>query len=792
MPCRPIEPPATGWRRTWASTRGLGCDFCTGACWTTTRLLLATPTAGSPVSLTAVPVSSDTCPWRGLDGYREGDAALFFGRETICAHIVARLAEPGAVLVTGASGSGKSSLIRAALVPALRAGAVPGSAAWAHGLTTPSTGWPVEPAAVMVVDQAEEIFSVLSDDDRGAFVAALAAYVEAGGRLVIVLRGDFFGKLADEPWLAQLGQRSPILVGPMREEGLRRIVVEPARRVGLGVDVEVIDAVIDDAADQFQPLPMISVALVRAWEARTGATITLADYRAGGAVAGAIESTAEQVYLDLDDVDRVEAHRLLVRMATREGGTWVRRPLPRVGLAGGESAVADRLIAGRLVTATNVRLELSHDALLERWPRLVDWLEARAVAADELDHLAGAARAWLAAGRPASDLYRGPRLHRALEWRREHPDDIAETETDFLDASSIADDSELAQARRRIVIERRARLRLRWVVVGLAAALVLAVTGSLIAVSARSAADRSARHARAAVISADARRLVAESLSAPDIATSALLAAASYRLQDSSDTRGAMLSALERGQSALFRVPTPRRLLGLVSSADGSRLYALQNNRTVDVVDSGRRAIVNTYPARGATLVGLDWRITRRVRTDDGAPPSHTGRLTVLDAATGAQTIELTTTAMQGPAEPSIAPGGRWLVADRATDATAQHPSRVLTVYDSSSWARPARTVTLPAPVLDIAAGLRTAVVLTADQRIFVIDLATLRIVGSAHRTDLPTAATAGDEAPFTISPDGDRVAFVGPGEDAPPTVLRTAALHRPRDGARPLAQRAR
>ena len=739
--------------------------------------LLAAAGPGPRVSLSAVPVSLDTCPWRGLDGYREADAGLFFGREAVCAQLVARLAEPGAVLVTGASGSGKSSLIRAALVPALRVGAVPGSDAWTYGLSTPVIGWPDAPSTVMVVDQAEEVFSVLGDVDRAAFVDALAAYEEAGGRLVLVLRGDFFGKLADEPWLARLGQRSPILVGPVREDGLRRVVLEPARRVGLGVDVEVVDAVIDDAAGQFQPLPMISVALVRAWEARTGATITLADYRAGGAVAGAIESTAEQVYLELDESERIEAHRLLVRMATRESGAWVRRPLSRPGQADGEAAVADRLILGRLVTATGERLELSHDALLERWPRLVGWLEERASAADELDHLAAAARAWLATGRPVSDLYRGPRLHRALDWRRDHPADVGQTESAFLDASSLADDGDLAQARRRIVVERRARRRLRWVAVGLAAALVLALGVALIAVSARSAAARSADRARSAALSADAHRLAAESLSAPDIATSALLAAASYRLQDTPDTRGAMLSALERGQSALFRVATPRRLVGLVASTDGTRLYALQNNRTVDVIGSSRRAIVTTYPARGATLIGVTGRSLVVAGAVNGAARPQPGRLAVLNAATGGPITQLTATAMEGPATPSIAPGGRWLVADRATDATAQHPTRVLTVYDASDWERPARTVTLPAPVVDIAAGLRTAVVVTSDQRIFVIDLATLRIAGSAHRSDLPTAAASNDESAFTISPDGSRVAFVGPGPDDPPVVLRTVVL---------------
>jgi WD40 repeat protein len=459
------------------------------------------------------------------------------------------------------------------------------------------------------------------------------------------------------------------------------------------------------------------------------------------------------------------------------------------GSASSPEVAVDALIAGRLVTVTADRWEISHDALLEGWPRLRHWLEERVSESERLDHLAASAQAWNVAGRPAGDLYRGVRLHAALEWRRQHPDDVTGQESAFLDASERADRSELAVAQRRVVAERRGRHRLRWVAGGLAATLVVALVGALLAVTARSAATRSAHRARSEAVTADARRLAAESLSAPDLATSALLAAAAFRLQDSPDSRGAMLSALERGQSALFRVATPRRLAGLLASVDGTRLYALQNDRTVDVIDTARRRIVSSYPALATDAVGVTGRSLVVVGNVPGRFPTGFGRLTVRDTATGATVRVLSETTMDGPGVPSMAPGGRWLVADRATDRTARHPTRFLDVYDARDWRRAARTIELPAPVAEIAAGSRVAAVSTSDRHVYLIDLATLRILRSAHRRDLPDQEAASANVPFVLSPDGHALAFAHDTGTSAPVLVKTddlagAATTLPRTGS--------
>ena len=387
----------------------------------------------------------EACPYRGLDGYGAQDAAVFVGRERLCAQLVGRLADvgTGVVVVTGASGSGKSSLVRAGLIPSLRSGGLPGSAGWRVRVATVAD--PVNADLdVLVFDQAEELFTLVNVEDRVQRVARLESFVDRGGRLVLVLRGDFYARLAELPWLAECAQRSPLLVGPMRESELARVVTEPARHAGIGVEPEVVDAVMEEAAGQPQPLPLISLALVRAWEHRVGDAITLASYESGHRVAGAIEATAETVYQAMDAERRIEARRLLVRLATREGSTWVRHPLIRPSEPSPEfTAAADALATGRLVTVTPNRIELSHDALLERWPRLRGWLDERAAAVELLEHLAAASGAWSAAGRLDADLYRGPRLQAALDWRSEHPADLSPAEVEFLDASAQAAETDL-------------------------------------------------------------------------------------------------------------------------------------------------------------------------------------------------------------------------------------------------------------------------------------------------------------------------------------------------------------
>ena len=572
------------------------------------------------------PVVAGRCPYRGLAGYASDDAEVFVGRERLTAVLAGRLADSQVVVVAGASGSGKSSVVRAGLVPALRAGALPQSAAWRVIVTSPTSRAGLDWAAdVLVLDQAEELFTVLDEPDRVGLLERLRGFVDDGSRLVVVLRGDFFTALAEVPWLAHYAQRDPVLIGRMREDELARVIVEPARRAGVTVAAEVVDTILDESAGQAQPLPLVSVGLVRAWEERDGDVITTEAYRASGGLVGAIEATAEAAYARLSDAGKVEARRVLVRMAVREGAVWARKPLQRDALSGAAgTAVLDALAEGRLITITDGRVELSHDALLEHWPRLRRWLDERVLAAGLLEHLTAATQAWLSGGRQETDLHRGPRLRASLDWRDDHPEDLSPDESEFLTASAAAEE---AQQQATLRSARRRTRRLQLLVAGLAVFLLAAVAGGVVAVQQRT-------EARNQALQADAARLAALAGTLPgderDVAL--LLGAQGYRLHPSDQTAGGLQTALMSSPPGLDRVIRYRSPATLPHLDQTGRLLAVPcQDGTVtlyDLTTGAVRTLISATPRQFAVFSGDD-RLVAAGGTD--------GSVVLWDANTGAR-----------------------------------------------------------------------------------------------------------------------------------------------------------
>ena len=242
-------------------------------------------------------------PYKGLDSFGPEDAETFFGRERLVADLVARVAGGGLVGVVGPSGSGKSSLVRAGLIPAVSAGVLPGSQEWvtvlmrpgehpmqalnatllpelAHDVAAGLTGTePLlvqlghtaqAPQVLVVVDQAEELYTVCSDDaERATFVDGLvAAAADPGGRIEVVLtvRADYYGRFAGDQRLATAVAANQVLVGPMTAEEYRRAITRPAQRHGVTVEPELVDALVDEVTGQPGALPLLSTALVELWE----------------------------------------------------------------------------------------------------------------------------------------------------------------------------------------------------------------------------------------------------------------------------------------------------------------------------------------------------------------------------------------------------------------------------------------------------------------------------------------------------------------------------------------------
>ena len=438
------------------------------------------------------------------------------------AELVAQLAISRFVGVTGSSGSGKSSLVHAGLIPALRAGAIADSDSWpivtltphaapllelARSLVERAEGASAEVLAqrlrarpvhladlvaravedrpagcrfVVVVDQFEEAFTLCRDDvERAAFFDTLvhAASVPDGpGSVVVVLRGDYYGHCSVHPELARSIAASHRLVGPMSPNEIRAAIEEPARRAGLTVESGLVDRAIDDTRGAASVLPLLSTALLETWRRRRDGHLTTDAYVASGGVNGAIARLAESVHDELTAPERDALRSILLRLAELgEDGDDVRRRArhDEVVLSPMHQSVLDVLVSHRLVTVDLDRVEVAHEALLREWPRLRTWLEEDRAGRRLHRGLTADAWAWDEAGRPDDLLYRGVRLESAMEWAGRHTDDLHPVEQAFLDAGSGA-------WRRQLTASRRTARRFRVLSAALALLLAVAVAAGFV------------------------------------------------------------------------------------------------------------------------------------------------------------------------------------------------------------------------------------------------------------------------------------------------------------------------
>ncbi|MFI6597939.1 hypothetical protein ACIBHX_16900 [Nonomuraea sp. NPDC050536] len=415
-------------------------------------------------------------PYKGLAAFGEADAELFFGRERLVATLVRELAErhadPAPLIVTGASGSGKSSLLRAGLVPALAQGGLgfPATAA----VITP--GEPVPDVDVLIVDQVEE--------------AELPEAVFArDGLLVLGVRADFLGRCAEDPRLRTALERGQVVVGPMTEQELREAVERPALAHGLTLEPGLVELLLRDLGTEPGRLPLLSHALLATWQQRRGPALTVAGYRQTGGIAGALAATADDVLAGLDSPDTARAiFRRLVRVG--EGTDDTRRRVPLEELAFGREVI-DAFAAddARLLTLDSDTVVITHEALLTAWPALRSWLDADRAGMLIEQHLVEAAASW--DGDPGG-LYRGSRLALAREYATGRA--LGPAAERFVAASVGAAER---QARRRVLVT--------GVLSGL---LVVALIASVVAVLKYQDAERARKVAagRALIFQADAVR----------------------------------------------------------------------------------------------------------------------------------------------------------------------------------------------------------------------------------------------------------------------------------------------
>lgn len=475
----------------------------------------------------------DRNPFKGLRPFDERDAADFFGRETLIRRLVDRLDEvargDGLLTLVGPSGSGKSSVVRAGLVPAIRSGALAGSEAWRVTVMLPGTRPFDELAAalgrvgaarlrpddlrrdgladvaarlvpegrlVLVVDQFEELFWKVADEtERRCFARTLTqALAAACGRLVVVatLRADALDVALSMPELSEPVRTGLEVVGRLSREELARAITRPAELAGVAVEDGLAARMIADVADRAGALPLLQYALTELYERGDGRRLTCEAYEALGGVMGSVGRRAEQVYDDLVPAAQPLAREVFLRLvAPHQGTAPIARRVHRDELAslddghGGLERVLAAFGRARLVSfdrdpvTGEPTVEPAHEALLSHWGRVAGWIEAAREDLWMRQRLDEAEGDWAAAGEDPGYLLAGSRLALFRDWAASTTLRLSAAEQAYLDASNAEElrQTTLEAARRRE--ERRLQARAsRW----LRASVILSAGVALLAV----------------------------------------------------------------------------------------------------------------------------------------------------------------------------------------------------------------------------------------------------------------------------------------------------------------------
>jgi len=491
-------------------------------------LLAALSTEDSDTAIDAVDQRS---PYPGLAAYGAGDADRFVGREREVEALSNRLVRSSLVAVLGPSGVGKSSFIHAGLVPrlgdgyrvlTLRPGRHPmhalaslppisGDSQDEAGLVARlrELGESAQRGAVIVIDQLEELATLCADPaERTRFAETLAAAADgprAPVRVVATLRDDFATVIESEDALR--GKFDGFVFAAPSPGSLRRIIIEPARRAGVGVDARVVDDMVTAVAGRPASLPLLSFTAAQLWQTRdrSARRITYDAYTDLGGVAGALATYADQVYSSLARRDQDTVRDLFSRLVAADG-TRIPSPRRELETVPGAPGVLSHLIDARLLVVrddednTDV-VEIVHECLAERWPRLARWRTEDAADRALLADVRVAARRWDDAKHRADLLWRGAAVAE-LARLAERSQALTSVERAFATESV------------------RAQQRARGVGRGLVAAVIVVLAGAAVttAYSARRANDNRAVAERNAAAAAASAQLAEERLTASLIA----------------------------------------------------------------------------------------------------------------------------------------------------------------------------------------------------------------------------------------------------------------------------------
>ncbi len=480
-----------------------------------------------------------TNPFKGLQAFGEEDSSIFFGRDRLVAEIVRRLSQGIPLLsLIGSSGSGKSSVLRAGLIPALRKGALGDTESWRIAVMVPGARPAAELEAaltrssldapedlmsyldgedgllraalrviphgsgrlLLIIDQFEELFTlVTSDEARRQFIRNLEVALEDPHHRVVViiaLRADFYERLLDFPEFGEMLGAGVVNAVPLLPDELEAAAERPAAAAGAHLEPKLLARLLTDVAGQTGALPLFQFTLTELFDRRRDTTLTLGAYEEMGGVSGAITRRAEELYQTFDGGQQTAAKQLFLRLVTiNDTGAWSRRRVAASEIVNLAVDTVDLQTVlndfGRYrlltfdrdpVTGSSI-VEVAHEALLRVWSRLAGWIEDGRE--DVLRHalLTAAINEWAESGRAGGYLLVGERLAGYERWAEHSTLTLSRTEAEYLEASVAlrerSKEAEAVRAARETKLDRQARRRL----VGLGVAtllLVIVLAGSLI------------------------------------------------------------------------------------------------------------------------------------------------------------------------------------------------------------------------------------------------------------------------------------------------------------------------
>jgi len=496
------------------------------------------PTAAPDLEALVLKRDIGPCPYRGLVAFKEEDAPFFFGRETFSKLLEKSVKAGGLVaVIVGPSGSGKSSVVFAGLLPSLKRDATwliahirPGGSPFislasalvpflheelkgadfllesakiaealmdgelqlSHLVERIIDQHPNAERFLLVIDQFEELFTLTQEGgERRQFMDELLEAAEKGFIrrppsfvLLMTLRADFMGlALVHRPFADAL-QDGSLMLGPMNRVELKSAIEKPAELQGAAFEAGLVERLLDDVGDEPGNLPLLEFALTLLWERMDGGWMTHAIYDKIGRVEGALARYADEIYTGQDEGAQLETRRAFIQLVQPGRGTEdTRRMATKSELAGVDWGLVQHLADKRLIVTNRNEagvetVEVVHEALIRSWDRLREWMDVDRVFRSWQEGLRSNLRQWESTGQDKGALLRGAPLAQAEEWLANRPEGLSPAETAFIKASLEHD----------LMIQARRIRRSRYIIAGLAVGLVLALILSAYALSQRSSA----------------------------------------------------------------------------------------------------------------------------------------------------------------------------------------------------------------------------------------------------------------------------------------------------------------